>query len=282
MAVLVRVRPVDDSRPDPGAGRRRRAGRGRRGRDPAGRRPGRPAAAARRCRSRPGAARSPPTRRRLLLTSPLGGLDSMAIRRLGRALRDAERAELAGSATAPAVRRADRARPCAHPELLDELPGRGTTVDGGPAAGRPAAAAASGRSRRAAPPRRRCGCSGPAPAGRSGCGARPLAAATSGRRANRDLDAVCALFDIAARSEEVSGLRGVTGFLAEVEGQQIPADTAARVRPARRRRSGCSPPTGPRAWSGSSSWSPGCRRGAGPTYAAAARCWSRTGSAAAG
>jgi hypothetical protein len=46
-----------------------------------------------------------------------------------------------------------------------------------------------------------------------------------GRRANRDLDAVCALFDIAARSEEVAGLRGVTGFLAEMEGQQIPADT---------------------------------------------------------
>ena len=45
-----------------------------------------------------------------------------------------------------------------------------------------------------------------------------------GRRANRDLDAICALFEIAARSEEVSGLRGVTGFLAEVEGQQIPAD----------------------------------------------------------
>ena len=45
-----------------------------------------------------------------------------------------------------------------------------------------------------------------------------------GRRANRDLDAVCALFDIAARSEEVSGRRGVTAFLAEVESQQIPAD----------------------------------------------------------
>ena len=38
----------------------------------------------------------------------------------------------------------------------------------------------------------------------------------AGRRANRDLDAICALFEIAARSEE-SGLRGVTGFLAEVE-----------------------------------------------------------------
>ena len=34
----------------------------------------------------------------LLLTSPLGGMDSMATRRLGRALREAERVELAGAA----------------------------------------------------------------------------------------------------------------------------------------------------------------------------------------
>ena len=47
----------------------------------------------------------------------------------------------------------------------------------------------------------------------------------TGRRANRDLDAVCALFEVAQRSEEVAGLRGVTAFLAEIEGQQIPADT---------------------------------------------------------
>ena len=47
----------------------------------------------------------------------------------------------------------------------------------------------------------------------------------SGRRANRDLDAVCALFDIASRSDQLAGRRGLAGFLAEVEGQQIPADT---------------------------------------------------------
>ena len=44
-------------------------------------------------------------------------------------------------------------------------------------------------------------------------------------RANRDLDAVCSLFDIAARSSQVSGQRGVAAFVAEVQGQQIPADT---------------------------------------------------------
>ena len=41
----------------------------------------------------------------------------------------------------------------------------------------------------------------------------PAASATAprggevGRRANRDLDAICALFDIAARAEEVAGRR---------------------------------------------------------------------------
>ena len=57
----------------------------------------------------------------LLLTSPLGGLDSMAIRRLGRALREAERAELAGTAlprpSAELISAALR-----HPDLLDDCP----------------------------------------------------------------------------------------------------------------------------------------------------------------
>ncbi|MDO5499060.1 MAG: PD-(D/E)XK nuclease family protein [Propionibacteriaceae bacterium] len=52
-----------------------------------------------------------------------------------------------------------------------------------------------------------------------------------GRRADRDLDAVCALFDIAARAEELVGARGVAGFLAEVESQQIPADTQREADP---------------------------------------------------
>ncbi|MGH3383751.1 MAG: ATP-dependent helicase [Nocardioidaceae bacterium] len=47
------------------------------------------------------------------------------------------------------------------------------------------------------------------------------------RTAHRDLDAVCALFEMAARAEERSEHRGTSNFLAEVEGQQIPADTLA-------------------------------------------------------
>lgn len=50
---------------------------------------------------------------------------------------------------------------------------------------------------------------------------------TPGRLANRDLDAVCALFDLAARGEEAHGHRSVSAFVAELDDQQIPADSLA-------------------------------------------------------
>ncbi|GAA1851750.1 ATP-dependent helicase [Microlunatus capsulatus] len=163
-----------------------------------------------------------PEEAQLLLTSPLGGLDAMATRRLGRALRQAERAELAGTAM-PRPSAELLALGLRQPELLAEC-------DGG--ADAEAAGALADLLRR---------CERAVAAGstaeevlwllwsRTGWPARlrreSAYGGDTGRRANRDLDAVCALFEIAARSEEVAGLRGVTGFLAEVEGQQIPADT---------------------------------------------------------
>jgi superfamily I DNA/RNA helicase/RecB family exonuclease len=157
----------------------------------------------------------------LLLTSPLGGMDSMSTRRLGRALREAERAELAGTALPrPSVELTSIA--LRHHELLDDCP-PSPEVD--------AARALAHLLRR---------CERAIRAGSTAEEALWLLwsqtawperlqqqarlGGETGRRANRDLDAICALFEIAARSEEVSGLRGVTGFLAEVEGQQIPAD----------------------------------------------------------
>ncbi|MDO9381030.1 MAG: PD-(D/E)XK nuclease family protein, partial [Nocardioidaceae bacterium] len=47
------------------------------------------------------------------------------------------------------------------------------------------------------------------------------------RAAHRDLDAVCALFAVAARADEQRRRSGVEAFLSEVEAQQIPADTLA-------------------------------------------------------
>ena len=47
------------------------------------------------------------------------------------------------------------------------------------------------------------------------------------RRAHRDLDALCALFETAARAEEKRGHTSVENFLATIEQQEIPADTLA-------------------------------------------------------
>ena len=154
-----------------------------------------------------------------LLASPLGGMDAADLRRLGRALREEERA--AGHAVplpsdtliAQAVARPERlvghdpayargalrlgtllkaARAC--------LAGGGTAEDalwglwdGTPWPGRLERAALRG---------------GPA-----------------GRNADRDLDAVCALFETAARAEERTGGRGALNLIEELSGYDIAADT---------------------------------------------------------
>lgn len=50
---------------------------------------------------------------------------------------------------------------------------------------------------------------------------------TAGRRAHRDLDAICALFETAARAEAQRGHTGVRPFLDLLSAQEIPADTLA-------------------------------------------------------
>ncbi|WP_331714579.1 ATP-dependent helicase [Auraticoccus cholistanensis] len=157
-----------------------------------------------------------------LVVSPLGGLDGLGLRRLGRALRDAERRELAGAAlprsSAELVRQA-----LLRPELLEECaPGPEvrkaqrlaallTRVERLVARGATAEEALWELWTGTEWPRRL----------RSAA----VGGGEAGVRSNRDLDAVCALFEMAARSREVTGSRGLEGFVAEVEGQQIPADT---------------------------------------------------------
>ncbi|HEY9291714.1 MAG TPA: ATP-dependent DNA helicase [Microlunatus sp.] len=162
----------------------------------------------------------------LLLSSPLCGLDSMAIRRLGRMLRHAEREELGGAAL-----------PRRSPELIKEAIGDPSRLDDLPQSLEVEA------TRRVAELIIRVGklitdgataeealwelWTGTDWPERLRADSRH--GGDTGMRANRDLDAVVALFDVAGRSEEVSGLRGVTGFLAEVEAQQIPADTRSEA-----------------------------------------------------
>ncbi|WP_369146385.1 ATP-dependent helicase [Streptomyces sp. R44] len=157
-----------------------------------------------------------------LLASPLAGVDPADLRRLGRALRDEERA--AGNKVPPP---SDvlLARALAEPERLvahDPAYARGAQrlgrllketrtllKDGGTAEealwvlwnGTPW----PGRLERAA-----------------------LRGGPAGRNADRDLDAVCALFETAARAEERVGGRGVLNFLEELDAQDIAADTLTR------------------------------------------------------
>lgn len=53
------------------------------------------------------------------------------------------------------------------------------------------------------------------------------AGGAAGRAADRDLDAVCGLFDAAARVEQRDGVRGARLLLEEVSAQRIPGDTLA-------------------------------------------------------
>ncbi|MEW2394732.1 UvrD-helicase domain-containing protein [Streptomyces sp. NPDC046862] len=162
-----------------------------------------------------------------LLASPLAGMDTADLRRLGRALREEERA--AGKALPPpsdellALALAEPERLVTHDptyargaQRLGELlrRARGRLADGGTAEealwelwdGTPWPKRLEWAARRGG---------------------------AAGRNADRDLDAVCALFATAARAEQRTGGRGTLNFLEEIEAEDIAADTLTRraVRP---------------------------------------------------
>ena len=158
-----------------------------------------------------------------LLGSWLGGADALALRRLRLALLAADRAA-GGACSSDALLVAALGRPA----LLDALPGR---------AARPARAVARvlAAGREAAVP----GASaeevlwalwesaGVAAAWqRAALGGGPAAA-----RADRDLDAVTALFDAAARYEDRLPGSPPARFLEHLESQDVPSDTLAEQRP---------------------------------------------------
>ncbi|MFF3315719.1 ATP-dependent helicase [Streptomyces sp. NPDC003035] len=157
-----------------------------------------------------------------LLASPLAAMDPADLRRLGRALRDEERA---GGNKVPPPSDVLLARALAEPERLvahDQSYARGARRLGEllrQARNRLAAGGTAeealwllwngtpwpGRLERAA-----------------------LRGGPAGRNADRDLDAVCALFDAAARAEDRVGGRGVLNFLEELDAQDIAADTLSK------------------------------------------------------
>lgn len=162
-----------------------------------------------------------------LLASPLASMDAADLRRLGRALREEERA--AGNHVPPP---SDEllARALAEPERLvahDPAYARGAQRLGALLRKARERLAGGGTAEEALwdlwegtpwPQRLER-------AARRG--------GAAGRNADRDLDAVCALFATATRAEERTGGRGALNFLEEIEAQDIAADTLTRrvVRP---------------------------------------------------
>jgi superfamily I DNA/RNA helicase/RecB family exonuclease len=165
-----------------------------------------------------------PARAEALLTGPLGGLDAGDVRRLARQLRQREKDAAHHEERLPAHSRDLVRRAVLDPATLDGLTGpevqrtravadlvRTTRdqLDAGATAEELLWTLWSGTSwsRRL---RQRV---------EQGGG--------SARRAHRDLDSICALFDSAARAEQTRDHVGVREFLATLVAQQIPADTLA-------------------------------------------------------
>ncbi|MEU4276255.1 ATP-dependent DNA helicase [Streptomyces tanashiensis] len=157
-----------------------------------------------------------------LLASPLAGVDPADLRRLGRALRDEERA--AGNRLPPP---SDvlLARALAEPERLvvhDPAYARGAQRLGALLRETRTLLAAGGTAEEALWVLWK-GTPWPGRLERAA-----LRGGPAGRNADRDLDAVCALFETAARAEERVGGRGVLNFLEELDAQDIAADTLTR------------------------------------------------------
>ena len=162
-----------------------------------------------------------------LLAGPLCGLDAPALRRVGRALRDADRTDERG----PRASRLLLAEALGQPAVLLTVARPGTPLG-----------ESSARASRLASLLRRAadqivagesaervlwtlwsGTSWPTRLRTEALGDGEGAA-----RADHDLDVLCALFDQAAKAEEQQQRRGLTTFVAELEAQQIPADTLSQ------------------------------------------------------
>jgi ATP-dependent exoDNAse (exonuclease V) beta subunit len=188
-----------------------------------------------------------PDRAEALLGSPVGGLDATEVRALARALRAREKAAVAAAGTPQA---GDPAGPVAGPDA---------GPDAGPVAGPRSSpellrdalldpALLEGVRERGASKARALGellLRSRAELDQGATAEEVLWLLWSGtdwprrlrrgvdlggqaaRLAHRDLDAVCALFEVAARAEEQRGHTSVASFLESLQAQQIPADTLA-------------------------------------------------------
>jgi len=164
------------------------------------------------------------SRAEALLMGPLGGLDAGDVRRLARRLRQREKDQAPGREETPRASRELVRQAVVEPAFLDGL--EGPEVDRARALARLLAAARErlldGATAEEVLWTLWSGTTWPQRLRRSvelGGGA--------ARRAHRDLDSICALFEQAARAEERRDHLGVVNFLATLVAQQIPGDTLA-------------------------------------------------------
>jgi superfamily I DNA/RNA helicase/RecB family exonuclease len=165
-----------------------------------------------------------PARAEALLLGPLGGLDAGDVRRLGRQLRAREKEQSKAEDRPPRTSRELVRAAVVEPGCLDGLEG---------------AEVVRARALAQLLVDAQADLAGGASAeellwtlwSRTGWPARLRRSVDLGgaaaRRAHRDLDSVCALFEVAARAEEQRDHVGVRAFLATLVQQQIPADTLA-------------------------------------------------------
>jgi superfamily I DNA/RNA helicase/RecB family exonuclease len=151
-----------------------------------------------------------------LLTSPLGGFDALALRRVARRWREARRG------VAPVTLAEQLAAAVNEPDWLRTAP---ETPDLRRLASLLAVLAEARRRVRAGDPVDLVawtlwqGTEWPEQLRRESA-----AGGAAGSRADADLDAVCAFFESAAEADRRGGVGGVHAFLAELAAQQIPAD----------------------------------------------------------
>jgi superfamily I DNA/RNA helicase/RecB family exonuclease len=184
-----------------------------------------------RCAAEPAALT--PEHARTLLTGPLAGLDSADLRRLGRALRaeEAKAGEREDGAPAALPRPAEQLirEAVADPAVLAAIdPSVGGAARELALLLRAAAEALSGGGAVEDALWILWHGTGAAPSRWPGRLRRAVdRGGAAGRLADRDLDAVIALFALAARAQERTGHAGVTNFISGLQAQEIAADTLA-------------------------------------------------------
>jgi superfamily I DNA/RNA helicase/RecB family exonuclease len=167
------------------------------------------------------------TRAEAILTGPLGGLDAGDVRRLARRLRVREKELAHAEARLPVP-----SRELVRRAVLDVATLEGLEGPEGPEVDRARAVGGLIRDTRA---RLEAGATAEELLWALWDGTpwprrlrqRVEYGGAAARRAHRDLDSLCALFEAAARAEETRDHLGVREFLATLLAQQIPADTLA-------------------------------------------------------